>query len=426
MSFLKRDPNASLAFAVLSDLHMTHRGEGLQKLSQHLALYSRMEPKLDAHVFSGDIIYQHDLSGGGCSPDVYEEPYTYLKLALDRYASDIPLVYAIGNHEYPQGRHEPELLEKARALHESHYPIHTHKVIKGYHFITLGLSVNEEQEKWVMHEVRSALRVSGKNPVFVVYHIPIDGTVWGSNEHPGYSEKLSSFLLSSRRIVNICGHIHTAVEFPSTLYQRTGGATVIHAPMSGVGYIYAGGDNAPYLTPYQSRSLFFEVKGSTVLVHKIDNLAEKEIGKPWVIEPEGKQYYTASREKRAKKPAFPKGTCAKASVTFGGVAFFFDKAICPETEGQDDSAVPTYRFDFIKGGEKVKTVSWHSDFCDSFPGDRFEAIVKVALDDGLYTVRITPVSFFGKEGRSISAKLRVSGGIPAPLHNPYANVFAMI
>ena len=97
MSFLNRDPNVSLAFAVLSDLHMTHRGEGLQKLSQHLALYSRMTPALDAHVFAGDILYQHDLSGGGCSPDLYHEPYVYLKLALDRYASDIPLVYAVGN-----------------------------------------------------------------------------------------------------------------------------------------------------------------------------------------------------------------------------------------------------------------------------------------------------------------------------------------
>lgn len=425
MSFLNRDPNVSLAFAVLSDLHMTHRGEGLQKLSQHLALYSRMTPALDAHVFSGDILYQHDLSGGGCSPDAYAEPYTYLKLALDRYAADIPLVYAVGNHEYPQGRTEAELIETAQNWQEASYPLFTHKVIKGYHFITIGLSANEEQENWVMHEVRSALRASGKNPVFVVYHIPIYGTVFGSVEKP-YSEKLSSFLLSSRRIINICGHEHTAVERPDTIYQRAGGATVIHAPMSGVGYIYAGGDKAQYLTPYQSRSLFFEVKGSTILVHKIDNLAEKEIGKPWVINVEGAQYYTSSRVRRAKKPAFAKGTKAEATVTFGGVAFRFDKALCPETEGNDDSAVPVYRFAFIKGGEVVKSVSAHSDYCDSFPGERFEDVVEVALDDGLYTVRIYPVSFFGKEGAPISVKLRVSGGIPAKLHDPRPNVFAMI
>ena len=426
MSFLNRDQNADLAFAVLSDLHMTHRGEGLQKLSQHLALYSRMTPALDAHVFAGDIIYQHDLSGGGKSPDFYPEPYTYLSLALDRYAKEIPLVYAIGNHEYPQDRTEPELIEKARAFHEEHYTIYTHKIIKGYHFITLGLYITEEQDKWAQHEIRSALRASGKKPVFVVYHRPIKNTVWGSLETLPYSEALQKLLLSSRRIINVCGHLHTAVENPFTLYQRTGGATVIHCPMSGVGYIYAGGDNARLLTPYQSRSLFFEVKGSTVLVHKVDNLAEKEIGKPWIIEIEGKQYYTEGRKQKAKKPAFPQGASAKATVAPGGFAIVFDKAVCPESEAQDDSAVPVYRFDVMKNGEKVATTSRHADYCSSCPGERFEDLVPIALEKGVYTVRITPISFFGKEGRPISAKLRVSEPTPAALHNPDADVFAMI
>ena len=162
----------------------------------------------------------------------------------------------------------------------------------------MGLYITEEQDKWAQHEIRSALRASGKKPVFVVYHRPIKNTVWGSLETLPYSEALQKLLLSSRRIINVCGHLHTAVENPFTLYQRTGGATVIHCPMSGVGYIYAGGDNARLLTPYQSRSLFFEVKGSTVLVHKVDNLAEKEIGKPWIIEIEGKQYYTEGRKQK--------------------------------------------------------------------------------------------------------------------------------
>ena len=98
MANLTRDAQADLAFAVLSDLHMTHRGEGLQKLCQHLDMYSRMTPAIDAHVFAGDIIYQTDLSGGAVCQDVYESPYTYLQIALDRYAKNIPLVYTIGKH----------------------------------------------------------------------------------------------------------------------------------------------------------------------------------------------------------------------------------------------------------------------------------------------------------------------------------------
>ena len=51
------DGKCDLSFALLSDLHMTHRGEGLQKLHQHFALYNKAVPSLDLHVFSGDIVY---------------------------------------------------------------------------------------------------------------------------------------------------------------------------------------------------------------------------------------------------------------------------------------------------------------------------------------------------------------------------------
>ena len=65
MDFTQREKKADLSFGVLSDLHMTHRGEGLQKLSQYMALFSKITPAIDAHVFTGDIVDQIDLSGGG-------------------------------------------------------------------------------------------------------------------------------------------------------------------------------------------------------------------------------------------------------------------------------------------------------------------------------------------------------------------------
>ncbi len=433
MANLTRDAQADLAFAVLSDLHMTHRGEGLQKLCQHLDMYSRMTPAIDAHVFAGDIIYQTDLSGGAVCQEVYEAPYTYLQIALDRYAKDVPLVYTIGNHEYPQNRHDPEIMDEARAVYEKNgYRRLDHQVINGYHFISVGIynwdcAYLPEDEAWAMKEIRSALRKSGDRPVFVVYHVPPRNTVKHS-AHSGHSEEFLKFLLGNRRIINLVGHTHVTAEDPFTIWQRPGGATVIHAPMAGVGYIYAGGDNPQYLTVYQSRSLFFEVKGNTVLIHKMDNLSETEIGKPWIVEIGGKQYYTDARVKRAKKPAFPVGASAEARayVVPGGVAFTFPKAVCPETEGHDDSTVPVYRFTFCKDGEVVYTCTRHSDFCDSHPGERFEGIVPVSLTDGLYTVRISPISFFEKEGRPISVKVRVHGEIPAALHNPVANAFALI
>lgn len=419
MEFPNRNPGADLAFGVLSDLHMTHRGEGLQKLSQYLDLYSRVTPAIDAHVFVGDIVYQIDLSGGGTCQTVYEEPYVYLKLALERYAKDVPLIYTLGNHEYPQNRHEPEIMDEARAVYEkAGYKQLDHVVLKGYHFISVGIhnwdrEFTPEAEKWAMTEIRRALRASGDLPVFVLCHIPPMNTVAHSGD-ARHSEEFRKFLLSSKRIVNIVGHTHVAPEDPTTIWQRRGGATVIHAPMAAVGNVGIIGASMPYESGlFYSRSLFFEVTGTKVIIHKIDNLCEKETGKPWVVDvsPKGEEYYTDSRKRLAKKPAFAKGAKAHAEWRDGNPYFKFDKAVCPETLGNDDSDVPNYRFEFIRQGEKEPCLSlaWHSDYARSVHRPYFISPVNVkgALEGGLYTVKIYPVSFFGKEGRPISVKLRV-------------------
>ncbi|MBE6655622.1 MAG: hypothetical protein E7609_01970 [Ruminococcaceae bacterium] len=417
-----------LSFAILSDLHMTHRGEGLQKLHQHFALYAKAVPALDLHVFAGDIVYQHDLSGGGSYDKVESTPYEYLRIVREKYAKDIPLVYAIGNHEYPQHNWEDDISRRSREMFTSYgYPLCDHQVVKGYHFITIPIqnyheAVLPEDEAWAEHEIRCALRASGDLPVFVVYHVPIDGTVCGAHARR-FSDKFRAFLLSSRRIINICGHLHTAVEQPTTIWQRRGGATVFHAPMSATGFVNARGcDNAHLYgsSLYNSRSVFVEVTGRRVLLHKIDNITEREIGEPWVVDLDGEQFYTDARKTRAKKPAFAEGVTVEAvRQTAGGVFFKFPKALCEETAGNDDSAVPNYRFAFFKKGEKtpVKTVTWHSDYVESYPGTHFEDTVIVTLTPGAYSVTITPISFFGKEGRPIRVKLKMGEAIPVP-HNP--------
>ena len=106
MSKFSFEGKCDLSFAILSDLHMTHRGEGLQKLHQHFALYAKAVPSLDLHVFAGDIVYQHDLSGGGSYDKVESSPYEYLRIVREKYAKEVPLVYAIGNHEWKSSQRE--------------------------------------------------------------------------------------------------------------------------------------------------------------------------------------------------------------------------------------------------------------------------------------------------------------------------------
>ncbi|MCQ2385323.1 MAG: metallophosphoesterase, partial [Clostridia bacterium] len=217
-----------LTFTVLSDLHMTHRGQGLQKLNMYRCGASEMNPKPERQRFAGDLVYQIDCSGGGVCPELYPEPYDYLNMALSRYTKDIPTFYVMGNHEFPQNRHEPELMAQARELfkEKTGKPLMFHETVNGYHFIGFSCMAWDivpipEVEKYVTREVKKALKESTL-PVFVLYHRPIRHTVEDSEE-PSYSEAFGKFLLSDKRIINICGHLHTPSDSPVCLYQKKGG-----------------------------------------------------------------------------------------------------------------------------------------------------------------------------------------------------------
>lgn len=406
-----------ISFSVLSDLHMTHGGYGMPELNRYLSLFSGDGPKVDAHLFAGDITYQIDIPGGGVCNTLYPEVYDYLKTCYERYAKDVPLLYAIGNHEYPQHCKDEALLSGARKLftEKMNRPMNVHTTLHGYHFIVVGINsfycdFTEETENWAIKEIRAALKEAGELPVFVLYHPAIPGTVEGSTE-PAHSERFKKFLLSDRRIINICGHLHLPAPSPLSLYQKKGGATVIHSPMGGVGCVSGGKSDYPRMIPggrtYAAH--YYEVTGTRILIHTYHLTDGKEHGEPWVIDVAGEQYYTDSRFRKAKRPHFAPGAKAKATAVQNGVQCTFPLATCEPIPGNHDSIVPYYRFSFIRKGETepCKILTWHSDYFLCNPPEVFDKTVEVTLEKGDYRVKIEPVSFFGKVGAPLRTSFSV-------------------
>lgn len=406
-----------IRFAVLSDLHMTHGGYGMPELVRYLSLFSGNGPKVDAHLFAGDIVYQIDLPGGGVCDTLYPEVYDYLRLNYERYAADIPLLYTIGNHEYPQHCKDEALLSEARELFctKTARPLNVHTVLNGYHFIVAGIrsfycDFTRETEEWAIKEIRHALKASGNLPVFVLFHPAIPGTVANSTD-AAHSERFKKFLLSDRRIINICGHLHLPANSPLSLYQRKGGGTVIHSPMSGVGNVDGMGSDCPSWAPGRGSyaAHYYEVDGGHISVHTYSLVDGAEHGEPWIIDVNGEQYYTESRFRRAKRPHFLPGAKAKATAVADGIHFSFPLAVCEPLPGNHDSIVPCYRLSFFRKGEKepCKTVTCHSDFFLCNPPEAFDKTVAVSLEKGDYHVKISPVSFFGKTGAPLRTSFTV-------------------
>lgn len=413
---------ADLRFAVLSDVHITHRGQGIEKFTEAVMQLVRMEPKPDAFVFSGDIAYQIDKAGGGVADQLYEEPYDMINAVLRRYVSPLPVIYANGNHEFGQGRHEPDITEAAVAMfrEKTGKELHEHHVVGGYHFISMGIEdghwhYTENAESYAMAECKKALAENPELPVFLVFHIPVHQTVVDT-EAKAHSEAFTQFLMENPRIVAIVGHLHTPVNDPRTIWQKAGGFTTVHAPLGAVGNLCIpkcenrtqGG--APY-----SQGLYFEVKGTKVLIHKLNFTTGKEVDEPWeldtaqLLKGEG-YYYTDRRKEISNTPAFPQKTqVIWEFMGDGRLAVEFVKADCKAAGRNQDGFTQYYRFDFSAPGSNAlcKSMVYASDFFANQPGERFAAVLPTGLPRGKYVLTVTPISPFGKEGEPVVLKVKL-------------------
>ena len=110
---------ANLRLAVISDTHITHRGEGIERFTRTLEVFSEITPAVDAFLLAGDICYQIDKAGGGVCELLYEEPYDMFLGAVRRYIKDTPWIYVLGNHEFPQNNDGEQITAEAIELYSS-------------------------------------------------------------------------------------------------------------------------------------------------------------------------------------------------------------------------------------------------------------------------------------------------------------------
>lgn len=196
-----------ISFVHLTDLHIgdpaidDHLFSDTQAtLKEILALVATIEPKPSFIVASGDLANRGDA-----------ESYAILKQIMT--ASDLPVVYAIGNHDTRGGFYSGMEFESARV----DAPYFHDRVIDGVHVITLdsstpgyiGGTIEEEQFDWL----GGVLDTHPDLPKLVVVHHPPalgegpDVTHW---RHIAYEHSVRlGEMLKGRNVVGILsGHIH--------------------------------------------------------------------------------------------------------------------------------------------------------------------------------------------------------------------------
>ena len=205
-----------LRFLVVSDVH--YRDEhSVERERMELAIrtaYGLSEAeeysKLDALYVVGDFA----TSGSKTQMLAFKE-------TLDKNLKDeTEVTLSMASHEFHGDGGEAGALERfAEVFNEEP---DTHKVINGYHFISVtstdGCHFDDAKREWVAEELKKAAADNPRKPIFFFQHPHIMGTVYGSANWG--EDELTDILMNYPQIIDFSGHSHAPINDPRSIHQR--------------------------------------------------------------------------------------------------------------------------------------------------------------------------------------------------------------
>ncbi|MGN1315929.1 MAG: metallophosphoesterase [Acutalibacteraceae bacterium] len=212
----QKDFKPILRFMVVSDVHYKdeecieeERMASAIKTAYKLSEESDSYKKLDALYVVGDF------ANSGTETQMLK----FKKTLDENIKPETQYAITMASHEYHGGGVE--------AAHEKfqrifNLPVDEHRVINGFHFISLtcskGTNFNEEKISYAARELKKAREDDPKKPIFVFQHPHITDTVYGSKLW-GEDELYSTFT-DFPQMINFSGHSHAPINDPRSIHQK--------------------------------------------------------------------------------------------------------------------------------------------------------------------------------------------------------------
>ncbi len=207
--------NPVLRFMVVSDVHYKDEDsvecERMAKAIKTAYELSEKEEysKLDALYVVGDF------TNSGSETQML----AFKKTLDDNLKSETEATLSLASHEYfCEG--EQAALEKFRRIFNSEPD--THKVINGFHFISVtstnGCHFDDAKREWVAAELKKAAQDNPRSPIFFFQHPHIMGTVYGSANWG--EDELTDILMNYPQVIDFSGHSHAPINDPRSIYQK--------------------------------------------------------------------------------------------------------------------------------------------------------------------------------------------------------------
>lgn len=382
---------------------------------------------MDCFVFPGD------LTNTGSKDDA-KKFYEIYNKALDN--PEMPLLYSTGNHDQlAEGGGEGEYLREVfddavfSADLVSDGPGYSrHSVVNGIHFIELdgsdyeigGILYSRDVHEFLRESLKAAAKDAPDQPIFVVAHTSIPGTVAGSNViQPDFptliwsTDELRECLAAYPQVVMLTGHTHYSQNSDRTIFQDD--FTMVNVgPMqymlTDYGFYNLGEGSSALPEEYDKhpQAMLFEVdRNGTVRLRRYDVGQLKQQGETWYIKAPGYEDSLADfGSNRAAKagPVFENKELEK-KVKGDSVSLCFSKASGGESQ--------VYYYWLVVKDEKGKTVmerKYHTDLYsvpqESDMRDEWEIELE-GLKSGKYTASITACNVWHALGDTIETEVEI-------------------
>lgn len=285
------EPEPLLSFPVISDVHINSGDKTATNLTRAMEQFDRELPRMDVVASVGD------LTDHGTREQLQKYRDTYDNSA----AAGVPEFLTMGNHD------DPGTAALFRSVLGVEAPTQ-HQVFNGFHFIGVGTDMITTVP-WLEAEMAKAAAADPDKPIFVFFHYPLEGTVYGSE--PGeWGVKRSAFravLAKYPQAITFSGHSHYPGENPRNIWQ--GEFTALNTGI-GLNYlemekIWAQG-GFPDGTDTLAQGLGVQVFSDKVVIQRRDITRDEWFGEEWVIPlPITKENFTYTDTRDQVAPEFP-------------------------------------------------------------------------------------------------------------------------
>ena len=383
---------------LITDTHVTKDKKSCRLLKEALVLFK--DHKVDMVVNIGDIADKY-----------YEQGYRNYRETVNEVFPDANKkpreLFVYANHDRVDRERDSvwKVFEDVkRHLEIPNDPYET-LTLKGYTFLVIPQFMTEQE---YIKMLNGAVRDNPGKPIIVFDHVPAFNTVydsatWGERKRRKILEKYP-------QAVQISGHVHGSLTNELNIWQ--GKFTAINA--GGLAYWHGAVIGSEPVVMYSDMALILEIYPDKLVFRRFFTTTKEEYAPndPWVVpvpfDEKTAPYNAERRQKESVAPEFPEKSAVAVKELKGSVKFEFPRAL-------HKNGVFTYKVEVFRkvdgGWKKLARRDQMGHFM--LAENKRPAKVNQTFSIGYfeagnqYKVEVSPVNFFGKVGKAISAEFSI-------------------